>query len=109
MRLTNAQFVVQDAASIAARSAFDFITAFDAIHDQAAPRSVLRGIREALRPEGVFLMVDIATSSHLERNLDNPLAPFLYTVSTMHCMTVSLAQGGEGLGACWVRKKRAIC
>ena len=99
--LTNARFHVQDAASVAAPSSFDFITAFDAIHDQAAPRRVLRVIREALRAHGVFLMVDIATSSHLERNLDNPLAPFLFTVSTMHCMTVSLAQGGEGLGACW--------
>jgi 2-polyprenyl-3-methyl-5-hydroxy-6-metoxy-1,4-benzoquinol methylase len=99
--LTNARFLVQDAASFAAPSAFDFVTAFDAIHDQAAPRRVLRGIREALRPGGIFLMFDIAVSSHLERNLDNPLAPFLYTVSTMHCTTVSLAQGGEGLGACW--------
>ena len=50
-------------------------------------------------------MVDIAASSHLEGNLDNPFAPFLFTVSTMHCMTVSLAQGGEGLGACWGEEK----
>lgn len=50
-------------------------------------------------------MVDIATSSHLEYNLDNPLAPFLFTASTMHCTTVSLAQGGEGLGACWGEEK----
>jgi hypothetical protein len=66
---------------------------------------VLRGIRDALRPDGVFLMVDIATSSRLERNLDNPLAPLLFTVSTMHCTTVSLAQEGEGLGACWGEEK----
>jgi len=103
--LTNARFLVQDAASFSAPSSFDFITAFDAIHDQAAPRRVLRQIREALRPAGVLLMVDIGASSHLERNLDNPLAPFLFTVSTMHCMTVSLAQGGEGLGACWGEEK----
>ena len=103
--LTNAHFIVEDAAQITARSAFDFITAFDAIHDQAAPRRVLRAIQQALRPGAVFLMVDIATSSHLERDLDNPFAPFLYTVSTMHCMTVSLAQGGEGLGACWGEEK----
>jgi SAM-dependent methyltransferase len=103
--LTNARFLVQDATTLSAPGSFDFITAFDAIHDQAAPRRVLRTIREALRPEGVFLMVDIAASSHLERNLDNPLAPFLFTVSTMHCMTVSLAQGGEGLGACWGEEK----
>jgi SAM-dependent methyltransferase len=104
-RLTNARFLAQDAASFSAPAAFDFITAFDAIHDQAAPRRVLRTIREALRPGGVFLMVDIAASSRLEGNLDNPLAPFLFTVSTMHCMTVSLAQGGEGLGACWGEEK----
>ena len=103
--LTNARFVARDAAAFSAPSSFDFITAFDAIHDQAAPRRVLRVIREALRPGGVFLMVDIATSSHLERNLENPLAPFLFTVSTMHCMTVSLAQNGEGLGACWGEEK----
>jgi 2-polyprenyl-3-methyl-5-hydroxy-6-metoxy-1,4-benzoquinol methylase len=103
--LTNAQFVVEDAARINAPAAFDFVTAFDAIHDQAAPRRVLRAIQQALRPGGVFLMVDIATTSHLERDVDNPFAPFLYTVSTMHCMTVSLAAGGEGLGACWGEEK----
>jgi SAM-dependent methyltransferase len=104
-RLTNARFLAQDAASFSAPSAFDFIIAFDAIHDQAAPRRVLCAIHEALRPGGVFLMVDIAASSRLEGNLDNPMAPFLFTVSTMHCMTVSLAQGGEGLGACWGEEK----
>jgi SAM-dependent methyltransferase len=103
--LTNARFQAQDAATFSAPAAFDFITAFDAIHDQAAPRRVLRAIREALRPNGVFLMIDIAASSRLEGNLDNPLAPFLFTVSTMHCMTVSLAQDGEGLGACWGEEK----
>lgn len=103
--LTNVRLLVQDAATFSARAQFDFITAFDAIHDQAAPRRVLSGVREALRPDGVFLMVDIAASSYLERNLENPLAPFLFTVSTMHCMTVSLAQGGEGLGACWGEEK----
>jgi SAM-dependent methyltransferase len=99
--VTNATFAVEDAASLSGPPAYDFITAFDAIHDQAHPRRVLRGIREALRSDGVFLMVDIATSSRLERNLANPLAPFLYAVSTMHCMSVSLAHGGEGLGTCW--------
>ena len=103
--LSNARFLAQDAASFEAPASFDFITAFDAIHDQAAPRRVLRRIREALRPTGVLLMVDIAMSSHLERNLDNVFAPFMFTASTMHCMTVSLAQGGEGLGACWGEEK----
>jgi hypothetical protein len=46
-------------------------------------------------------MQDIKGSSVVRNNIGHPLAPFLYTVSTMHCMTVSLAQGGEGLGAMW--------
>jgi SAM-dependent methyltransferase len=103
--LTNAEFVAADAAAMTGPPRFDFITAFDAIHDQAAPRRVLRGIHDALRPNGFFLMVDIAASSRLERNMENPLAPLLFTISTMHCMTVSLAQGGEGLGACWGEEK----
>ena len=47
------------------------------------------------------LCVDISASSKLAENLGHPLATFLYTVSCMHCMTVSLADGGMGLGTMW--------
>jgi SAM-dependent methyltransferase len=104
-RLQNARFEVRDVANLGLRDAFDFITAFDAIHDQATPRAVLKGIHDALRPGGVFLMMDEGTSSRLEENIDSPLTPLLYTFSTFHCMTVSLAYGGEGLGTCWGRQK----
>lgn len=80
---------------------FDLITAFDAIHDQITPQSVLDGIHKTLKPGGTFLMQDIRASSHLEHNLDHPIAPLLYTISTMHCMTVSLANNGAGLGTMW--------
>lgn len=40
-------------------------------------------------------------SSKLEENIDNPLAPMTYAISLLHCMTVSLAQGGAGLGTAW--------
>jgi len=80
---------------------FDFITTFDAIHDQARPLSVLRGIYRALKPDGVYLMQDIRASSHVHNNIAHPIGTFLYTISCMHCLTVSLAQGGEGLGAMW--------
>jgi SAM-dependent methyltransferase len=99
--LKNTRFVAQDVAMIQDHDRFDFITAFDAIHDQAKPRQVLAGIAAALRPGGTFLMVDDRASSHLHENLDHPLGPFLYGVSTMHCMTVSLALDGEGLGTVW--------
>jgi ubiquinone/menaquinone biosynthesis C-methylase UbiE len=102
--LPNIEFVVADLSAYdraAEDEAFDFITTFDAIHDQAKPLNVLKGIYRALKPDGVYLMQDISGSSHVHEDVDHPLGPFLYTVSCMHCMTVSLAQGGEGLGAMW--------
>jgi SAM-dependent methyltransferase len=99
--LTNASFEVCDVASLDVPGQFDLVTAFDAIHDQARPGQVLANIAAALRPDGTFLMVDIKASSNLEDNLDVPWAPFLYTASTLHCMTVSLALDGDGLGTAW--------
>jgi SAM-dependent methyltransferase len=105
LKLGNVRFEVQDAAEIGDEARFDLITAFDAIHDQAQPRRVLRAIRRALRDDGVFLMQDIRASSHVHKNMDHPIGPFTYTVSCLHCMTVSLALGGEGLGAAWGEEK----
>lgn len=105
MGLSNARFVLQDIAALNMPAAFDLITVFDGIHDQAKPRAVLKNIAAALKPGGTFLMVDIAASSNVHENIEHPLAPFFYTISTMHCMTVSLALGGEGLGAAWGEQK----
>ena len=85
--------------------AFDFVTTFDAIHDQAKPLNVLKGIHRTVKPDGVYLMQDISGTSHVDKDIAHPIAPFLYTISCMHCMTVSLAQGGEGLGAMWGEEK----
>jgi len=99
--LSNARFEVLDVAQLAEESAYDLITTFDAIHDQAHPATVLANVRRALRPDGRYLMVDINASSNLEDNLDLPWASFLYAASTVHCMSVSLGQGGDGLGTVW--------
>lgn len=99
--VTNVTFQVQDVSEMNMTNAFDLITAFDVIHDQAKPDQVLREVNAALKPGGTFLMQDIAASSNVEQNITNPLGPMFYTISTMHCMTVSLAQGGAGLGTCW--------
>ena len=103
--LSNATHEVRDVTDLGHAGAFDLITAFDAIHDQARPAEVLASIRKALRPGGIFLMVDIKASSNIEENIEIPWAPFLYTASTMHCMTVSLALDGAGLGTAWGRQK----
>ena len=99
--LANVSFEVQDVAKLEASTPFDLITAFDAIHDQADPAGVLRRIRAALAPGGAFLMLDVCASSELADNVGLPMAPYLYTMSTMHCMSVSLAAGGPGLGTAW--------
>jgi len=104
----NVEFVAADLTHFdetAEPEAFDFITTFDAIHDQAQPLSVLKGIHRALRPDGVYLMQDISGTSHVHKDVDHPIGTFLYAVSCMHCMTVSLAQGGEGVGAMWGEEK----
>lgn len=107
-KLRNVEFIVKDLSDFdvkAEQEAFDFVTTFDAIHDQAKPLNVLRGIYRTLKHDGIYLMQDIKGSSHHHKNLDHPIGPFLYTVSCLHCMTVSLAQGGEGLGAMWGEEK----
>ena len=83
------------------RATYDVITVFDAIHDQAQPARVLENIYRALRPGGVLLMADVKASSRLEDNVDVPMSTYLYATSLMHCMTVSLALDGAGLGAVW--------
>lgn len=102
--LSNVRFELRDVVDLSGTGTFDVVTAFDAIHDQAHPAKVLRGVADVLASDGVFLMVDIKASSHPHENVDLPAAPFLYAVSLMHCMTVSLAQGGTGLGAAWGRQ-----
>lgn len=106
--LTNVEFTVADLSDFdekAEPEAYDFITTFDAVHDQARPLNVLKGIHRALKPDGVYLMQDISGTGHVHKDAEHPLGPLLYTVSCMHCMTVSLAQGGEGLGAMWGEEK----
>ncbi len=109
LRLDNLKFYNQDAATLENSqtfcNAFDYITAFDAIHDQTRPLSALKGAYAILKPGGLFSMVDIAAATNLAGNLDHPMGPFLYTVSLMHCMPVGLVDGGSGLGMMWGREK----
>ena len=72
--------------------------AFNCIHDMANPRGALRAIRRALKPGGAMLWSEAKASDQLQDNLST-WGRSLYAASTMHCMTVSLAHGGEGLGS----------
>jgi len=99
--LANVRFMVRDLAGYDERERFDFVTTFDAVHDQKDPQGLIRGLFGALRPGGIYLMQDVGGSARLENNLDFPMAAFLYAVSCLHCTPVSLGQGGAGLGTMW--------
>ncbi|MGQ0843110.1 MAG: class I SAM-dependent methyltransferase [Sporichthyaceae bacterium] len=101
MGLTNVAFEVHDVTALPTDPPFDVVFAFDAIHDQRDPAAVLAAIHAVLVPGGTFAMMDIRGHSALEDNVGNPFAPLLYGVSTLHCMQVSLALGGAGLGTMW--------
>ncbi|MDM8536807.1 class I SAM-dependent methyltransferase [Desulfobacterales bacterium HSG17] len=115
--LKNAAFMVRDAALLekdkGLKNFFNFITAFDSIHDQTKPLEALKGIYNMLCPGGIFSMIDIASETDHADNADHFMGPFLYTVSLMHCMPVGLAgkgtdpdpNSGAGLGMMWGREK----
>ncbi|MEZ5536296.1 MAG: methyltransferase domain-containing protein [Thiolinea sp.] len=100
MGLQNVRFEVKDVTSLEGEK-FELITAFDAIHDQREPETVLASVRDALADNGTFLMIEFKFNSEVQNNIGNPFAPMYYAFSLMHCTPVSLASGGPGLGACW--------
>jgi len=102
--LPNAAFLSADVATLDVSAAYDLVTAFDTIHDQAHPAAVLANIHRALRPGGVLLMADIKASSRLEDNVGVAMSTYRYTASLTHCMPVSLGLDGAGLGTMWGRQ-----
>jgi 2-polyprenyl-3-methyl-5-hydroxy-6-metoxy-1,4-benzoquinol methylase len=106
--LENVRFEARDLSTFdvdAEPESFELVMTVDAVHDQARPLAMLKGIRRSLTSDGVYLMQDIQGSSHVHENMEHPGGPLLYMISCMHCMTVSLAQGGDGLGAMWGEQK----
>jgi ubiquinone/menaquinone biosynthesis C-methylase UbiE len=101
MGLRNAEFAVHDVTRLPPGANFDLVTAFDAVHDQREPVTVLRSVYDALGPDGLFLMIEFKFESDIADNIGNPFAPLYYAMSVMHCTTVSLSAGGPGLGAVW--------
>jgi 2-polyprenyl-3-methyl-5-hydroxy-6-metoxy-1,4-benzoquinol methylase len=83
---------------------FDLVSTFDVVHDSVDPIGLMSAIRGALRQDGTYLMLEMNASGDVEENR-NPLGKFLYNVSTLYCMTTSLAHGGAGIGACMGEEK----
>jgi 2-polyprenyl-3-methyl-5-hydroxy-6-metoxy-1,4-benzoquinol methylase len=103
--LTNVRFEQQDVAAIGPGEPFDAVISFDTVHDLPDPAGFLRAVHRSLAPGGHYLMMEPKASSNLEDNIGHPMAPLLYAVSTLHCLTVSLAEGGAGLGTAFGEQK----
>jgi len=89
---------------------YDVITTFDVVHDAVDPLGLLRTIRQSLRPDGVYVCLDINCSDKLQEN-QGPLGAMFHGFSVLYCMTTSLAAGGAGLGTLGFHepKVRELC
>ncbi|HVN85962.1 MAG TPA: methyltransferase domain-containing protein [Candidatus Binatia bacterium] len=98
--VTNVTFHDASVAALPADASFDFITTFDCLHDMAHPEAAIRAIRQAIKPDGTWLIADINAKPTFEQNLDrNPMVAMMYGMSVMSCMSSALSEpGGAGLG-----------
>jgi SAM-dependent methyltransferase len=106
--LTNVSFQQIGQSGIPGDAVFDFILAIDVIHDVAHPTQVLGHVRQILREGGTFLMLEPDAADRLEDNLHAGGA-LLYAMSSLHCVPISLAEGGEGVGAAWGPQRAEAC
>lgn len=84
---------------------YDVICTFDVLHDSRDPRGMLAGVRGSLRPDGVYLVLEIACHDHLDDNA-GPIGTVMFGYSVLYCMTTSLAADGAGLGTCGLPEGR---
>ena len=92
-----ATFQVANGSGLPERN-FDLVTTFDVVHDSIDPVGLMKGIRRALKPDGTYLVQEINISNEVGENI-KPMGKMVYSVSTLYCMTTSLAHGGAGIGA----------
>lgn len=97
----NVRFERLDVAQLPVDRQVDVVLAFDSVHDQVDPQAVLSRARQVLVDDGVFVMVDARASSYVENNIGTPTGTYVYGASLFHCMQVSLAEDGAGLGTAW--------
>lgn len=98
--LSNAHFHDARVDGLPENESLDFVTAFDCLHDMSHPQQVMRAIRRAIRPDGVWLICDIKARDSYEENVKkNPMAPMMYGASVLTCMSSAMSEPhGAGLG-----------
>ncbi|MBI4884106.1 MAG: class I SAM-dependent methyltransferase [Actinobacteria bacterium] len=107
--LRNASFHDPRTSPIAADHSVDLVTTFDCIHDMTQPQRMMETIRAAIKPDGVWLLVDIKALDSFEENArKNPMAALMYGISVLSCMSSALSEpDGEGLGTLGLSESKA--
>jgi 2-polyprenyl-3-methyl-5-hydroxy-6-metoxy-1,4-benzoquinol methylase len=92
-----------DGDGLPATATFDLVTTLDCLHDMARPDIVAAAIRQSIKPDGVWFIIDVESAGSLEGNMANPMGAMMYGFSLMACMSSSastpdgLALGTVGL------------
>jgi SAM-dependent methyltransferase len=101
LRLRNLRVEELDAAALPLERRFDVVTAFGFIHRQPEPERVLARIARALRPHGLLLLQQEASTGSAARDAGRPLAAFGWALSCLHSLATTRAAGGAAVGAMW--------
>jgi 2-polyprenyl-3-methyl-5-hydroxy-6-metoxy-1,4-benzoquinol methylase len=107
--LTNASFHDPRQQSLPSNGSLDMVTTFDCIHDMTHPQEMMAAIRASLKPDGIWLLVDIKAQDSFEQNAKkNPMAALMYGISVLSCMSSALSEAdGAGLGTLGLSENRA--
>lgn len=103
--LANASFELRDPAELDETASVDWVAAFGSLPSLARPEAALARVLRALRPGGALLVQDLAVTGDPAQDADHPLAPFFYTIASLHSGPVSLAGGGTGTALLWGRER----
>jgi len=92
-----ARFQVRDAADPTIHGDYDLVMAIEMLHDVPDPVGILRTMRKLAGPSGAVLVVDERAEEHFTVP-SSEMERFFYAFSTLHCLAVSMQNGGAGTG-----------
>jgi 2-polyprenyl-3-methyl-5-hydroxy-6-metoxy-1,4-benzoquinol methylase len=97
--LDNVDFRAAGAQELPDDNRYDLVMTLDCIHDMPHPAEAIGAIRQAIRPDGTWLIKDIRSAPAWEDNLRNPVLAMMYGTSVAACLSSGLSEpGGAGLG-----------
>ena len=92
-----ARFELRDAADPTISGDYDLVMAIEMLHDVPDPVGILRTMRTLAGASGAVLVVDERTEETFTVPT-NEMERFFYSFSTLHCLAVSMQNGGAGTG-----------